>query len=559
MSPEDGHSVDGGITVEELLGEELLVGSLVAGGSGARNVVTWCVPLDDDAGDLAGSAVVVADAALAASPDLVPALRARGAAALLVRRGATAADLTAAGALADDRGLPLLTLRQGVGFREVSRLIGTKVLTRAAHVLEYGTRIHRRLGDVFARGGGLPGLASSMAQLSGGTVVVLGTHGDVSASSGPRPADEIAAAAELVAKAQWATVERSDADEVITLELAGEPVLAILATVSVADHQYGSLLLLEPPDPSPHDLSQHRTLLHEGVSLTASELLRQQSIREAQERARNDFVHALLHGRFTDSLELAARAEHYAFPVESRFVVFIVSDTGLQADEDRDRRRARETSRAVRAVADRGLTSMTAIIGSLIVVVHELSDSGGDALAETAEMRALGERIHRRASTTLGVDVRVSYGRPHDRAQGVAAAYRDARTTEALARLVGATQVSSYSDLRVFAAISGAASSPAAQAFAEEILGPLRQADSQTGSLEELVLTYIQESGNNNATARRLHLHRNTMLYKLDRASRALQLDIRSTETQFMVWLAHHLDALRDVTGALDQELNPPR
>ncbi|MFD8093439.1 helix-turn-helix domain-containing protein, partial [Streptomyces malaysiensis] len=94
--------------------------------------------------------------------------------------------------------------------------------------------------------------------------------------------------------------------------------------------------------------------------------------------------------------------------------------------------------------------------------------------------------------------------------------------------------------------------------FAAEVLEPLRRADGQTGNLEEVVLAYIAESGNLNAAARRLQLHRNTMLYKLERASRALQMDVRSAETQFTVWLAHRIETLNDSLRVLQAELSPP-
>jgi DNA-binding PucR family transcriptional regulator len=72
------------------------------------------------------------------------------------------------------------------------------------------------------------------------------------------------------------------------------------------------------------------------------------------------------------------------------------------------------------------------------------------------------------------------------------------------------------------------------------------------------VLAYIAESGNLNAAARRIGLHRNTILYKLNRASRALNMDIRSSDAQFMVWLAHHIDTLTRVNETLNVELSQP-
>ena len=47
------------------------------------------------------------------------------------------------------------------------------------------------------------------------------------------------------------------------------------------------------------------------------------------------------------------------------------------------------------------------------------------------------------------------------------------------------------------------------------------------------------------------------MLYKLDRASRLLQLDLRQAENQFAVWLAYKLRMLADTTVAVDRDLRP--
>jgi sugar diacid utilization regulator len=293
-----------------------------------------------------------------------------------------------------------------------------------------------------------------------------------------------------------------------------------------------------------------------------SELLRQRSVQEAEERARDDFVDALLHARFTDQHELTARARHYGFDPSRRFAVFVVTGRGLQPERRTGTQRATAAARAAAMVTphpDR--ITLTALMGSRLVVIRQLAD--GDRPApqgptERQTLRHVADQLHRTISHRLGDDVRVSYGRGGVGAAGVARSYREARTAAGLAQRIDAGRVCAYDDLRVFAAIEQLASSPAGQGFAAEVLGPLRRADGQTGNLEQIVLAYIKESGNLNAAARALQLHRNTMLYKLDRASRALQMDIRAAETQFMVWLAYHIDTLGQVSTALDNELTPP-
>lgn len=72
--------------------------------------------------------------------------------------------------------------------------------------------------------------------------------------------------------------------------------------------------------------------------------------------------------------------------------------------------------------------------------------------------------------------------------------------------------------------------------------------------LIETLIGYLSHGGNVNATARALNVHRNTMLAKLDRMSRALGLDIRVPDNQFTVWLAVRIDMLADVHAAVDRE-----
>lgn len=579
--PEHGAHEGTGVTVARLLDEEMFHNALVAGASGGGNTVAWCLPFtqpDSDGQlvapeDLSGAAVYVPAAELssAAAGKVVRRLAESGVAMLAVActRKEAERDLGHALEAADEVGLPLLAVGSGATFRETSRLIAIKILAQETHVLEYGNRVHRILGDVFARGAGLPALAQTMAQLSETTVLIVGNNAERLAEASPRTgghdldpaeADRIL---ELVATPARTDAAGSDHDvEVVALEIDRDVVEVILAPVRIAGAPYGLLVLVEPSHPtSEHDLARHKVIAEQGVSLTGSELLRLESIREAEERARNDFVHALLHGRFTDQLELAARAEHYRMPVDGRFAVFIVTTPALNPDDARANHIGREAERTAQSLVSDDLCTLTAIIGSMVVVVRQLKSrrgAGRDPAEVAGGLRAFGVQLHRAMRQRLRNDVRVAYGRPFNGAIGVAMSYREARTAVGLARRVKTDEVCSFADLRVFAALEEAATSAAGQAFAAEILAPLKQLDGQTGHLEELVLAYIEEAGNLNATARRLHLHRNTMLYKLERASRALQMDIRTTDAQFMIWLAHHITALNEVVASLDTELSSP-
>lgn len=579
------------VTVELLLAEPLLRGSLVAGAAGLGHELGWCLPLADveasgptlEQGhvlDLEGIVVHAPAAELSTgerAERLVARLVQRGAAALVAWPGrGDPPRLQSATRAADAAGLPLLSVSREADYRRVSQLLASKVLAQNAHVLEYGVRVHRTLGEVFAHGSGLVAMARTMSHLARTPVLILGmggetlAHADVSADPMPAPTGtDSLTVARLVTRhsLERAAVAASGGhvahSHLIELDLDGETVHAVAAPVTVASDPYGAVVLVERSWPAQeHDLAQHRVIAEQGATLVGSELLRQRSVREAEERARDDFVDALLHGRFTDQHELAARSRHYRFDPDGRFAVFVVSPRGLQLEHRSDALRAAAAARAASGVAPRpGVLTLTSLIGSMIVVVRQLA--GPDlpqqkGQTERQALRGFADQLQRMMQDRLGAEIRLAFGRGGDGAAGVARSYREARTALALGQRVEAGNVYGYDDLKVFAAIEEVATSAPGQAFAAEVLEPLRRVDGQTGNLEQIVLGYIAASGNINAAARRLKLHRNTMLYKLDRASRALHMDIRTSQAQFMVWLAHHIDTLADVHGTLDHELLPP-
>ena len=106
------------------------------------------------------------------------------------------------------------------------------------------------------------------------------------------------------------------------------------------------------------------------------------------------------------------------------------------------------------------------------------------------------------------------------------------------------------------AVLEDVAASRTGQSFASDILGAAaRPATSATWSPR--CSPTCATGGNVNAASRDLHIHRNTMLYKLDRASRLLGMDLRQADNQFAVWLAHTLDLLRNTGAEVDRVISP--
>jgi DNA-binding PucR family transcriptional regulator len=206
-----------------------------------------------------------------------------------------------------------------------------------------------------------------------------------------------------------------------------------------------------------------------------------------------------------------------------------------------------------------GNRPLATVVGNVPAVIRLVVSRPGNAAPDAAS-KALAEyarTLEHELARRIRHPVAIGYGRPVRGAENIMGSYREARLALGLHHRLGMTESCGFQELRVYAILSELAANPQALAFTGDVLGPLRAQRHAGADLEQAVMTYIDAGGNLNAAARALHIHRNTMLYKLERASRALQLDLRQAEHQFTVWLAHKLDVLAETTATVDRDLPP--
>jgi sugar diacid utilization regulator len=345
------------------------------------------------------------------------------------------------------------------------------------------------------------------------------------------------------------------------ITVGGEDIACIVTPIVLGGRHDGWILLLEDDDdPHPHDIAEHRVLVEQAAPIIGTEMLRLRSVQRAKEQARGDFVHGLLHGRFATVEDISARAAHYEFPVRSWFGVLVASGITVPADADSPTRLQQVALQASRLLPEQERHTQAAMVGDVLVVVREVARRGtmGTPEAAAAAIGDYATALHAYLSKRkdqAGRPVRVTYGRPVVGALAIPDSYREARMAHGLQQRLGLPPVCGYQELRVHAVLEDVAASRTGQSFAADILAPLR--DPNVGDLESAVLAYVASGGNVNAAARDLHIHRNTMLYKLDRASRLLGMDLRQADNQFAVWLAHTLDLLSHTTAEVDRVVSP--
>jgi sugar diacid utilization regulator len=518
--------------------------------------VTWCLPWEQavNSEDPVAGALVYARGAQY-EPLELSRLNRRGAAAVVVAGGPKPAT---------PGGVPVLPVGEHVTFGELSRLVAELAFARETHVLRYGQTVHRALLELLYRGAGLGALCHQMARLSGCATAVLDAHYRVLAfeQSRDRVLEPAAVATALRAVEPPPTPDQARGTaRLCTLQLDDLALSCVVNPILLAGRHDGWVLVIEDSaEPHPHDVAEHRIVVEQGATIVGTELLRTRSVEQAEERARGDFVHALLHARFTTQHDLEARAGHYEFPIVGTYGVVVAGRLSTTHGPDTVTALFQLAREATRLVQRRGMHTLATVVGDVIAVIRQVDpgrgaarDAANAALAEYA--RALQQELTRRS----GRPIPVAWGRPVRGAEHIFDSYRDARLTLSLQQRLQMEDACGFQDLRVYATLTELAAGPVGREFARDVLAPLRSGRAGAPDLEQAVLAYIRAGGNLNAAARELHIHRNTMLYKLERASRALHLDLREAEHQFTVWLASKLDILAEATAQVDRDVKPTR
>lgn len=164
---------------------------------------------------------------------------------------------------------------------------------------------------------------------------------------------------------------------------------------------------------------------------------------------------------------------------------------------------------------------VTAVDESRIVVIKALSDSDeAEDLEESARM------LVDMAESEAMCDVRVSYGTVASDIKGVSASYREAKMALEVAKIFYPMKKTiEYSNLGVGRLIYQLPVD-LCQLFVKEIFG-----DNIPEEIDEEILSTVTKFFENNLnvseTSRQLYIHRNTLIYRIEKLQKATGLDVR--------------------------------
>jgi purine catabolism regulator len=406
---------------------------------------------------------------------------------------------------AEQAGFPLFEVPYPVPFIAITEAVFTRLLSEQYDVLQRAVDAEHVLTRAVMDGGGVEGIASSLAGVTGGWVLLLDLHG--------MPLAATSSTATQRASRVWEELHSSRPEGTgFSLTLVDRGHNVWIQPVG-AQGRVEAFLAVGSSEP----LSQvDRIVAGHALSLFAIELAKARAVAEAERRLRGDFFEALATGGLAAG-EVARGLARFGLPRDANVIVLVLETGGdvtalAYAAED-------HLSRA----GDPYLVS--AGDAEVRLLLREQPD------LDVREVRkALAERFG-------SEDVRLGAGGPAIPVEA-GRSLREARYALRVCRLEG-WEAAGFEDLGTYRLLLSMTDPDALRAFADSLLGPLDDYDREHGGeLQGSLRAFLQHNARWESAAAQLYVHRHTLRYRMRKVEELTGRDLSSSFDRMEFWLA---------------------
>ncbi len=523
-------------TVGDALQLEVFKGCrVVAGQEGLKRPIRWAHAIDvpDAPNWLRGGELVLTTALslakdTASRQEFVRALDAKNVAGLLISVGEFIERVPPEMiSVADELGLPILEAPWELRLVDVSEPINSRIVNQQFVLLQRASRIHRRLTELVLDGGGLPDLARTLAELVERAVTIEAPDFQLLAyaewgQSDPAREESIsqmrtppALIAELERRGDLAQLRVARQPvHIASTPAAGMTMERIIAPIVVGGEVYGYTWLIADERP----LGElDRMAIESAATIAALIMLRERTIQETENRLKGDFLARLLQGSFEDGSALLYQGEQFDLDFQQPQQVLVIG-RGAACDVSPSELMRQMLSRAA------GHKVLMGPFGNDIVAV--------------VEQRAANVQTLTRKFAAIHPDVWIGIGTVVEDPLSLRLSYDQAREAMEIARRVKHKQrIVPFENLGYLHLLYHA---PAENASYDIFGQKIQQLASQERGRELFTTleTYLRHGGNALETARRLHIHRSTLLYRLQRIEDLFGWDLSDPQVRINLQIA---------------------
>lgn len=471
------------------------------------------------------------------------------------QRLARLADLSAAGVLLfkeisetvieewSQLNLPILVAPADTSVRNANQAIAALLVDQQSATTERGMQLYRTLSTMSREEQGIPAMTEVISKLTGKIVVVQDKRLEIKAISVPKNntldtekiVEVLTQREELPAvlrnRKAAARARQSLWQQILPIENIGR----LLSPIISGDRARGYLSLVGLADQL--DLLDQQAVEH-GADALALEMAKAKAVSEAKKALRGDFLEGLLAGTLPprEIARLSSRLDHNT---NTPHAVLIF------AWEEGESVSMRRLETAVHwAVSSYGREALVHIYGGSHICIFQ--DLRSEEDIESAH--ELGRRILEQVKAEFPKSSLVAgMSGPAKALAEWPEVYNEALQAMQLSeRLQIKNEVVKFSSLGVYRLLGQLEDIPAVRSFTMQVIGPLVEYDRRHNStLVQTIDAYFNHHGNISQTAESLFIHRNTLLYRLERIQELTGHDLNQANMRLGLHLALKLWQLR--------------
>ena len=531
------------VTLDDVLRLVLPLTTVVVGGDQTGRQANWVSILTElenlEGQILAGDIVFMPDTLQDSATDMtlvemIPSLARLSAAALLTFRPISDPVIQAA----EMNDLPVMIVSGDVTLRELHQRVAGLLVDRQKQIAERGLQLYRRLTEMSREGQGLAAMTEVMSRLTGKMVAVQDKRLDIVAITIPPSLGVDLEAARLALgqhdklpqplhnRKEAANASQSHWQQL--LPVGNVEMARLISPIVSGDRARGYVSVVGQPDEL--DLLDMLTADY-GAAACALEMAKEKAISEVKKDLRGNFLEGLLAGTLPEEeiQRLAGRLDH---DTSCPHVIMTFCWDGQDVPSLR-----RMEYPLHRLLSSHNRRALTHIYSTDHVCVFQALEEGDEDI-NTALDLARRLREHLRAEFP---QVRLVGGisGPVATLGEWPIVYRQAVQAMRLADRLHLDTIVEFNSLDIFQLLAELEDFPAVHRFCEKIVGPLVQYDKRhRSSLVQTIDAYFNYRGNISQTSERLFVHRNTLLYRLERIQEVTGQNLENPDERLALHLA---------------------
>lgn len=448
--------------------------------------------------------------------------------------------------VANETDVPLLVLPDDVDFGSLERTASRYISERRREIQRRGQEAGRQLMELAIAGDPLSALARELAAIAGRAVAIEGADGALLAFQPGRSNLTITQCEALIGDTRgpvmsWlrTVATTSPAEPPSSTYRATRGWLRIVAPVSGREGLIGNVsLFVQTGEENVED----GVFASRGAAACAVALAREQAAAGARREIELNVLDEILDGALRSEVSLLQQIKRLGHdPTRSYCAMIARVDPAPGAPA-----RARNGRWSVleeglrRAATSRNARILWRVRNTSADIVWPVAEEGELAAIVTTVRDELNAAITRHASSEV---ISLGVGRIRTGLEGIRHSHQDARQALTIGRrLHGSGNITTFEKLGVYRLIYAAEHLPELRTFQDEALAPLIAYDRAHGA--ELIRTleaFFAANCSPKEAASMLHVHRNTVLYRLERIADITGLDLNASDVRLRLHLALHV------------------